>query len=313
MQSALLIVLGTMTLLALFLFSLDRFTPLATAKFLRQRMCKKAGLVEKRLEANGQTFPYLTGGSGPPLVLLHGFTANKDAFNALSRHLTPRYTLYKPDWPGFGDSSRDPHADYCSDAQVEHLHAFINALGIQKFHLIGSSMGGAFAALFTARYPDLIESLCLIFAAGSNESRDSALIQEFRRTGSFPHLIKDPKDHWKKWNTLFAAPLRIPNCVDYVVGVAAAREYALHKSILTMLTEEPSLEERYGVPFTSTLIIAGDKDAIVPPESVNSLATIFPISTIKIMANVGHIPMVEVPCATSDEYLAFRANLPRVQ
>jgi abhydrolase domain-containing protein 6 len=313
MQFPVLIILGTMTLLALFAWCMNRFSPLVAANFLRKRMRNKAGLVERCLVANGQKFPYLTGGSGAPLLLLHGFTANKDTFNALSRYLTPHYTVYTPDWPGFGDSSRDPKANYSSDAQVEHLHNFVTVLGLHKFHLIGSSMGGAFAALFTVKYAELVESLCLICAAGTQEFSDSLLMQKFRQTGLFPHLIKDPKDHGKKWKALFATPLRIPYCADYAMGVAAARDYELHKNILTALTEEASLEDRCGVSPTPTLIMTGDKDAIVPPESVHSLATSFPMSTVKIMTNVGHIPMVEVPLTTAEEYLAFRANLHQSQ
>lgn len=275
-------------------------------------MRRKGGLIEKRLEAEGQIFPYLTGGCGAPLILLHGFTANKDNFNKLSRHLTSHFTVYAPDWPGFGDSSRDLKADYSSDAQVEHLYTFVTALGIEKIHLIGSSLGGAFAALFTAKYSDMVASLCLICAAGTRENRESSLMQDFRRTGKFPHLIKNPGDHWKKWNALFAVPIRLPYCVDYAMGLAAARDYELHKTILTTLSEEPNLEDRCGVLFTPTLIITGDKDAIVPPESVYSLAKIFPASIIKIFANVGHIPMVEAPDETAREYFSFRRCLPAV-
>lgn len=309
-QLTILFLLSSVALLALIAWTMNRFAPLTAAKFLRTRMRKKAGLVERCLDAKGQTFPYLTGGSGPPLLLLHGFTANKDNFNALSRYLTPHYTVYAPDWPGFGDSSRNPSADYSADAQVEHLHAFVNALGIQKIHLIGSSLGGTFAALFTAKYTDSVASLCLLCAAGTRENKDSVLMQEFRRTRIFPHLIKNPKDHWKKWSALFATPMRIPYCVDYAMGVAAAHDYELHKSILVTLADEPSLEARCSVLPTPALIIAGEKDVIIPAQSVHSLAKIFPNSVIKIMANVGHLPMVEVPHQTAREYLAFRGNLP---
>ena len=73
------------------------------------------------------------------------------------------------------------------------------------------------------------------------------------------------------------------------------------------------MEELCGVPLTPTLIITGDEDGIVPSDSAKSLAKAFPASIVNIMANVGHIPMVEVPEATADEYLAFRANLPQPQ
>ena len=146
-------------------------------------------MIEKRLEANGQVFPYLTGGTGEPLVLLHGFTANKDNFNALSRHLTPHYTVYTPDWPGFGDSSRAPNADYGSAAQIEHRYAFVNALGLRKFHLVGSSMGALLLRCLRPSTPNWLSHCALSAPQVRRNSRirhwsRSSVAQEGFRTWS---------------------------------------------------------------------------------------------------------------------------------
>ena len=86
--------------------AMNWLAPLTTANLLRDLSRAMAGLESKSVVAQGQTFPYLTGGSGEALVLVHGFTANKDVWDAVARYLTTRYTVYAPDLPGFGDAAR---------------------------------------------------------------------------------------------------------------------------------------------------------------------------------------------------------------
>ena len=74
--------------------------------------------------------PYLEGGQGEPLVLIHGFSADKDNFTRVARFLTPHYRVICPDLPGFGDATRDPSARHGIADQVTRLKAFLGALGI---------------------------------------------------------------------------------------------------------------------------------------------------------------------------------------
>ena len=117
-----------------------------------------AGLQAKTIRVQGQTFPYLVGGSGDPLVLVHGFTADKDTWGAVARHLTAQYTVIAPDLPGFGDTVRDPNANYSLDTQVENLRVFVQSMGLKRVHLGGNSMGGV-VAVYAAKYPQEVASL----------------------------------------------------------------------------------------------------------------------------------------------------------
>ncbi len=90
-----------------------------------------AGLVRKEMTlADGTHIVWLEGGSGEPLVLVHGFGADKDNFTRVSRWLTPHYHVIVPDLVGFGESAHLRDADYRYAAQAARLHAFVLALGL---------------------------------------------------------------------------------------------------------------------------------------------------------------------------------------
>lgn len=289
--------------------AMNRLAPMTTAKFLRDMSRSAAGLEAKTLEAQGRSFPYLVGGNGLPLVLVHGFTANKDAWNAIARYLTPSYTVYAIDLPGFGDATRDPKGDYSFDAQVESLHVFIKGLGLTKVDLGGNSMGGGVVALYAAKYPNEVASLWLLDAAATQESGDSPIIKNFVATGEHPVLVKTQEQQAKLFDMLFGQPKFLPYSVAYALLENSKRDFEFHGNILKSLVKSNPIESRYSNLQTPSLIVTGDKDQIVPPASVQTLAKVFPKNQLKVMQGLGHIPMTEDPKSTAEDYLAFRATL----
>jgi len=87
---------------------------------------RKAGLVQKNAVVNGMNIQYLEGGSGDPLVLIHGFSANKDNWTRIAKFLTPHFNVIAPDLPGFGDSDKDPEEKHTIKGQAVFLKQFIN-------------------------------------------------------------------------------------------------------------------------------------------------------------------------------------------
>ncbi len=307
------ILVGLIALLAV-LFgvaaAMNRLAPTTTAKLLRDMSRSAAGLHAKTLEVQGRTFPYLAGGTGEPLILVHGFTANKDAWGRVARYLTSRYTVYALDLPGFGDASRNPNADYSYDAQVENLQAFIKGLGLASVHLGGSSMGGGVVAKYAAKYPNEVASLWLLDAGATREFTDSALMKHYIFTGEFPLLVKTQDQQAKQWEMLFGKPLFIPYSVAYDFLENSKKDFDFHSKILKdMVAVKAPIESLFSNLQTPTLIVTGEQDQIVPPASVRTLAKVFPKSQVKVMAGVGHVPMTEDPKTTAEDYLAFRATL----
>lgn len=117
-----------------------------------------SGLRLHNLKTDDLEIEYLRGGSGPPLVLLHGFGADKDNWNRVSGYLTEHFDVVAIDLPGFGNSTDNIDLDYDVFSQVSRLKKILDTLKIKKFNLAGSSMGGYIAGNFSARYPERVKT-----------------------------------------------------------------------------------------------------------------------------------------------------------
>lgn len=151
---------------------------------------RSRGLRLKSVSAGGHDIPCLEGGNGEPLLLPHGFAANKDHWTMIARYLTPHFRLVAPDVPAFGDSTRDDAARYGPDEQIARIDAFADALGLERFHLGGNSMGGYLAAVYAARHPARVESLWLLAPAGVLTAEPSDM-QHLFKNGENPLLIRN--------------------------------------------------------------------------------------------------------------------------
>jgi pimeloyl-ACP methyl ester carboxylesterase len=112
------------------------------------------------LEVDGRRLRYLTGGDGPPLVLVHGFLGSAENFETWFEELSTRRTLVVPDLPGFGDSSPlpDRHTSAAIAAAVEPL---IDHLGLERFDLGGLCLGSPVACALARRRPREVGRLLL--------------------------------------------------------------------------------------------------------------------------------------------------------
>jgi len=138
---------------------------------------------EWQLSVGARTWAGLAWGptDAPPALLLHGWLDNAGSFGPLAR-LLPKRRVWVPDLPGHGRSGHRPagcwyhFVDYVSD-----LLALTQALGLQRFDLIGHSMGGAIATLMAAAFPEQIERLVLIEALGPLARPADAVVTDLRR------------------------------------------------------------------------------------------------------------------------------------
>ncbi|GFR71286.1 monoacylglycerol lipase ABHD6-like [Elysia marginata] len=99
------------------------------------------------------------------IVFLHGFTSSKDQWVPIIKRLPADIHMIALDLPGHGDSSRPGEdSDVSFDRAVDLINVFLGLvnLGGRKVHIVGSSLGGAIAGLFAAKYPDKVDrvSMC---------------------------------------------------------------------------------------------------------------------------------------------------------
>ncbi len=132
------------------------------AEEARHDAWRSAGLVQKEIQVDSDRIVYLEGGQGETVLLLHGYTANKSHWTYFAGQLTPAYHVIIPDLAGFGESTKRWEASYNIDSQVKRLDRFAEVLQLKRFHLVGNSMGGTIAAVYSARFPQKISTLALL-------------------------------------------------------------------------------------------------------------------------------------------------------
>ncbi len=266
----------------------------------------RSGLKLRKAHVDGFDIPYLEGGSGEVLLLIHGFGGDKDNFTRIARFLTPHYRVIIPDLPGFGDATRNPKASYTMAEQVGRMHGLVTQLGITHLHMGGNSMGGFIAAQFAAPYGHMLGSLWLIDPAGTLASHSSAMLLNYEKTGKNPLLVEKVADFNETVRaTTFKAPF-LPGFVRQTLGRRAVADFELHTMIMRQLSDSPLLENSFQPMATPALIVWGAEDEILSPTGAEAFRLMFPNSRVIIMPGIGHLPMAEAPQQTANDYLAFR-------
>lgn len=99
--------------------------------------------------------------TGKPIVMLHGIRGYAETFSGVAAALQPGHRVIAFDQRGRGESDWDPRHDYYTDTYVSDLKSVVAQLGLDRFSLLGHSMGGINAIVFAAQYPDQVERLVI--------------------------------------------------------------------------------------------------------------------------------------------------------
>lgn len=274
---------------------------------------QRADLVRKEIELpGGMRYVYLEGGQGEPLMLLHGFGGNKDNFTRSARYLTPQYRVIIPDHIGFGESTHYDDADYTPDAQAERLHAFAQALRLKTVHLGGNSMGGQIAMAYAARYPSEVDSLWLLDPAGVWNAPQSEFAKIFLETGKNHLIVRSEEDFARTFDFVMSDPPFVPRPILNVLAQERIRNADLEERIFVQIATT-SVENRIAGLKTPTLIVWGEQDRVIHVGTAEVLQKLLPRSQLIIMPGIGHLPMLERPQESAEDYLRFRASLPKAE
>lgn len=270
---------------------------------------QRSGLARKEISLpNGLHYVYLEGGKGEPLMLLHGFGANKDNFVRVAKFLTPRYRVIIPDHIGFGESSHPQDAEYKAGTQAARIRALAQALGIKKVHLGGSSMGGEICMMYAFFYPDEVESLWLIDPGGIWSAPKSEFQELITKTGENPLMARNEDEFARIFTFVMSDHPFIPRPILNVMAQERIQNYDLEKRIIKELSSE-SIEKYVNGLKTPALIVWGDKDRVIHPATAEILHKMMPASEVIMMKGIGHLPMLEQPKQSAEDYLKFREKL----
>src|SRR5262245_24609697 len=115
------------------------------------------------LTVNGLRLHYFDWGNASvlPVVCVHGYTSSAEAFNAPARHFQDRFHFLVPDVRGHGESAWSPTGAYQYSDQASDLEGMVTQLGLERFTLIGTSMGGIIAMAYAGAHPERLAHLVI--------------------------------------------------------------------------------------------------------------------------------------------------------
>lgn len=274
-----------------------------------------SGLQRHEVDIPGFRIAYLdSGGSGTPLILVHGFGGDKDNWVRVARPLRTSFRVIALDLPGYGESDAPRDGTYTIGAQVEHLQAFMRALGLSHAHLGGNSMGGNIVAHYAARWPNQVGSLWLVASAGVGSAPVSELRRRIAETGQNGLIAKTPEQFRELLDWVMAQPPPLPPRVLDVLAQRAVAAHALRERQFAQLVQEGATLESTlaGLP-VPVHILWGDRDRVLDVGAVPILRALLPQSSATVLPGIGHLPMLEAPEPAAQDYLAFRAHPPTVR
>jgi len=124
------------------------------------------GFERRRIETSGANINLVTGGSGPPLLLLHGYPQTHLMWRKLGPRLAAEFTVVAPDLRGYGDSSKPPagpeHVNYAKRALAQDQVETMAALGFERFCVAGHDRGARVAHRLARDHPERVQRLALL-------------------------------------------------------------------------------------------------------------------------------------------------------
>jgi pimeloyl-ACP methyl ester carboxylesterase len=243
------------------------------------------------LTANGLDIHYTSEGDGPPLVLLHAATSSAtEDWAAQRRVLRQHFRLYLPDARGHSRTRWDTDQGWDHALLVRDLAAFVDGLGLERFHIAGLSMGAGTALAFAMAQPERVHS-AVIAAVGVEQEPRSSLARR----------LMDP-DQAERDDPAWAA--RLSRRHDPVQGPGAWKKLlaAIRDDIIAAPMPTPQELRRARLPI---LLAYGDRDPWVPLEQAVKLRRQLPDARLFVSPGVGHVVVAERPSAFNTVMLQF--------
>jgi pimeloyl-ACP methyl ester carboxylesterase len=268
------------------------------AEFARQRWL--AGAQVHTLQVGTQRWAYVEAGQGPLVVLLHGFTGAKENWLPLMRRLAKTHRVIAPDLPGWGESAREPGADYGPTAQVERIAAFLRALGPPPALLVGHSMGGQFTGLLAARHPELVGRVVLMSAAGVRFKENAfgrAVVE-----GQNPFEVRTRAELHRYLGIVFSDPPFVPWPADEAIVRQRRADVAFEQAVLDGIGRGPeafSLQDELGAIRAPVLLLWCRDDKVIDVSSAAIFSAGLRDSRTVLLDQCGHMPMMAKPDAVA--------------
>mmetsp|Transcript_9956 Transcript_9956/g.23024 ORF Transcript_9956/g.23024 Transcript_9956/m.23024 type:complete len:256 (+) Transcript_9956:3252-4019(+) len=245
-----------------------------------------------------QGFKYIEEGDGEVLLLLHGlFGALSNWAHVLDR-FSKQYRVIIPLLPIYDIPIKQANLEGLSS----FVAAFIQCSQLEKFTLIGNSLGGHLALMYTLHHPDQVQKLVL---TGSSGLFENTLGGSFPKRGNYAYIAErvaytffDPKTVSKAY---IDEVFHVINNISKAMRIIAIAKSAQRNNMAHELCNIQS----------PTLLIWGLNDTITPPLVAHEFDTLLPNTTLRFLDKCCHAPMMEQPEKFNDLLEKFLQGVPR--
>lgn len=257
------------------------------------------------MSLHGHEVAYRDAGAGETLLFVHGIAGDSRTWLQPMRRLAARYRVVAPDLPGHGGSARGA-GDYSLGAHACFLRDLLKELGIQRATLVGHSLGGGITLQLTYQFPELCERMILVSSGGLG--RDvSLLLRALSLPGveavlwlGFPSFLLRRGEALRGW--LRARNIHAPGVAEKWNAYTSLADRETRRAFVRELRavvdrsgQLVSARDRLYLSKHPTLIVWGDRDAIIPVTHARTAHEEIPGSRLVVFERAEHFPHAEYP------------------
>jgi non-heme chloroperoxidase len=229
---------------------------------------------------------------GEAIVFLHAYVDSWFTFSRMLSLLSPSYHAFAPDERGHGDSDK-PECCYTVDDYAAEVDAFMEAVGIEKATLVGSSSGGLIAQRVALEYPHRVSRLVLIGSPPTLVNNENV-----RELGEEMLAALDdpiPPEFVREFQE---STIHHPIPEEFLAGLVSeslkvpARVWRNYWEGVLLTVDDTARLGEIGAP---TLIMWGERDTLLPHAEQGQTAAAIPDATLKVYPDTGHVVAWERP------------------
>lgn len=274
---------------------------------------------DKFVTANGMRFHYLEWGSAanPPMLLLHGFAQTCHSWDFVALGFSDDYRVIVLDQRGHGDSDWAADGDYSPETQQNDISAVVSEIGLEKFTLMGLSMGGRNSFTYAANNPDRVRALVIVDAGPQNMQQGTQNIRNFVQQDDELDSVDAFVERVLKYN-----PRRPP---DQIRGSIMHNLKQLPNGKWTWkydkrlrspgrrMGSDPETEKRLWGYLEAlqcpTLLVRGGASDIIAMDTADKMHAVIPNSQLSTIEGAGHLVMGDSPSGFQRAVTEFLAGL----
>jgi abhydrolase domain-containing protein 6 len=265
------------------------------------------GVGRVETEIHGELAYFYREGSGPTIVLLHGFVAQKEMWLRMAGKIPEEYGILALDLPGHGNSDRVPGARYRAEDFVDAIEDALDGLNLEDFHLAGSSFGGMVAVRYALRHPGRVKSLGLFNPALLHPPETSDLEKRIAE-GRNPIMVRDRSDFDRLTDMLFYETPFMPWPVARVLSRRAADDLEHRERMWVDVWENrDEIREELADLTAPVFLLWGRHDRFIDVSAAEVVRDYLGEGLLEyvILEDAGHSPMLENPEETARLYTDF--------